>query len=95
VVVSAPAQLPRIEEAGVSAGVLLFATLATFSAVVFFGLMPAFLAARGDGGLRDDDGRSAGSRRARRIAWIRCARSGDVPDQSPGWETGDMIETLA
>jgi putative ABC transport system permease protein len=66
-VVSAPAQLPRMEEAGVSAGVLLFATFATFASVIFFGLMPAFLAAHRDGGLRDDDGRSSGSRRGRRI----------------------------
>ena len=66
-VAAAPAQLPRVDEAGVSAGVLLFALATTCAAVVFFGLMPAFLAARGDGTLRDDDGRSAGSRRGRRI----------------------------
>ena len=66
-IVSAPAQLPRIGEAGVSPGVLLFATLATFSSVAFFGLMPALLAARSDSTLRDDDGRSSGSRRARRM----------------------------
>jgi predicted permease len=69
-VVAAPAQLPRIEEAGISAGVLLFATLATFSSVVFFGLMPAFLAAGGHGALRDDDGRSSGSRRGRRMGRV-------------------------
>ena len=66
-VAAAPAQLPRVAEAGVSPGVLLFATLSTFASVIFFGLMPAFFAGRGNGALRDDDGRSSGSRRSRRV----------------------------
>jgi putative ABC transport system permease protein len=53
--VVAPADLPRLDEIGVDAGVLAFTVLLTVGAGVLFGLVPALYAGRADlqGALRD------------------------------------------
>jgi putative ABC transport system permease protein len=64
----AAARLPRMDEVGVDARVLLFATLLSLVSGLIFGLVPALRVSRTDVSqiLKEGGGRAAGGRRARR-----------------------------
>ena len=63
-----PASLPRIDELGVDAGMLLFTLCASLMSAIGFGLWPALKASRTDvNSLLHEGGRGGVSRRARRV----------------------------
>jgi putative ABC transport system permease protein len=68
-VLVAPADIPRIEGAGVNAGVLIFTACVTLLTAFLFGLAPAVAASKVNlaGALGEGGGKAAGGRRGKRL----------------------------